>query len=905
MEHWHCLSADEALQRISSVRSGLTEAEAKKRLIRYGYNELKGKKKPSPILVFLKQFLSPLIYVLIAAMTISLIARHYIDALVILGVLLLNAIVGCVQELRAEKAMEALLQMAAPKAKVRRDNTVRQIPARAVVPGDILLLETGDKVAADARLIEVSNLKMNEATLIGESMPVDKHTTVLGQSLPIADRKNLVYAGTTVSYGRATAVAVSTGMATELGKIAGAIQEVKKEETPLQKSIRELSRYLIITVLVMIAILIAAGLSKGLDRLEVLLLAVAAAVSAIPEGLPAVVTVVLSLGMRAMAQHNAIIRRLMAVETLGSTTVICSDKTGTLTMNEMTVRRIYLDNQWIKVTGEGYEPIGEFQQDVQSFESEKDTMLRLHLKIGALCNDALLTREDGRYSIYGDPTEGALVVAAAKAGMEKEKLEARSPRLDEIPFQSEKQYMATLHSKDDGSKVVYVKGAAERLLAFSKYLLTAKGIVPLGTIEAERITEAIVSMAGDAMRVIATAYVELSGESEELKDEDIHNNLVFVGLMGMADPPREEAREAIGLCQQAGIRVMMITGDHKVTAESVARQLNLPPGKAITGAELQAMSNEELSQQIDDISVFARIEPLHKLRIVNALKSHGQVVAMTGDGVNDAAALKAADIGIAMGITGTDVAKEASDMVLADDNFSSVVAAVDEGRSIFNRLRNVIFFLLSTNIGELIALTLSVLFIGKAPLLAVQIIWNNLVTDTAVAVPLGLEPKFGDELKQPPRHPDVGLIFPGLLVRVVFMAVLMGVGVFLIFNWAQQRVSLEEARTIVFGSMVIFEWFRAFNARSDEHTVFKLGVFRNRWLIISVSGAILLQLAVIYVPFLQIAFSTVSLGIDKWGVAVLAGGSLFAADEIRKALLPRLFSFGKWRPLSEKAKSLD
>lgn len=905
MEHWHSLSADEALQRIGSVRSGITEAEAKKRLIRYGYNELKGKKKPSPILVFLKQFLSPLIYVLIVAVLISLISRHYIDALVILGVLLLNAIVGCMQELRAEKAMEALLQMAAPKAKVRRDNTVKQISARTVVPGDILLLETGDRVAADTRLIEVSNLKMNEATLTGESMPVDKHTTVLGQSLPVADRKNLVYAGTTVSYGRATAVAVSTGMATELGKIASTIQEVKKEETPLQESIRELSRYLIIIVLVMIAILVAAGLSKGLDHLEVLLLAVAAAVSAIPEGLPAVVTVVLSLGMRAMARHNAIIRRLMAVETLGSTTVICSDKTGTLTMNEMTVRRIYLANQWINVTGEGYEPIGEFLQDAQRFESEKEPVLGLHLKIGALCNDALLTREDGRYSIYGDPTEGALVVAAAKAGMKKEKLEARSPRLDEIPFQSEKQYMATLHSKDDGGKVVYVKGAAERILAFSKYLLTAKGIVPLGTIEAERIAEAIVSMAGDAMRVIATAYVELPGESEELKGEDVHSNLVFVGLTGMADPPREEAREAIGLCQQAGIRVIMITGDHKVTAESVARQLNLPPGKAITGAELQAMSNEELSQQIDDISVFARIEPLHKLRIVNALKSRGQIVAMTGDGVNDAAALKAADIGIAMGITGTDVAKEASDMVLADDNFSSVVAAVDEGRAIFNRLRNVIFFLLSTNIGELIALTLSVLFIGKAPLLAVQIIWNNLVTDTAVAVPLGLEPKFGDELKQPPRHPDVGLIFPGLLVRVVFMAVLMGVGVFLIFNWAQQRVSLEEARTIVFGSMVIFEWFRAFNARSEEHTVFKLGIFRNPWLVISVSGAILLQLAVIYVPFLQIAFSTVPLGIDKWGVAILAGGTLFAADEIRKALFPRLFSFGKWRPLSEKAKRLD
>jgi Ca2+-transporting ATPase len=364
----------------------------------------------------------------------------------------------------------------------------------------------------------------------------------------------------------------------------------------------------------------------------------------------------------------------------------------------------------------------------------------------------------------------------------------------------------------------------------------------------------------------------------------------------MDDPPRREAKEAVQLCKQAGIKVVMITGDHKVTAESVAGQLDLPPGKAVTGAELQAISDEELSQQIENISVFARIEPLHKLRIVNAFKTHGHVVAMTGDGVNDAPALKAADIGIAMGITGTAVAKEASDMVLVDDNFASVVAAVDEGRVIFNRLRNVIFFLLSTNLGELLALTLSVFFVGKAPLLAVQIIWNNLVTDTAVAVPLGLEPKFGDELKQPPRHPNVGIIFPGLFLRVGFMAIMMGVGIFLVFDWAQHRVSLQEARTIAFASMVIFEWFRAFNARSDEHTVFTLGVFRNRWLVIFVSIAILLQIAVIYVPFLQIAFSTVPLGIDKWGIAVLAGGSLFAVDEIRKALFPRLFSLGKWKP---------
>jgi len=460
--------------------------------------------------------------------------------------------------------------------------------------------------------------------------------------------------------------------------------------------------------------------------------------------------------------------------------------------------------------------------------------------------------------------------------------------------------MVTLHPAD-GGRVAYVKGAPEKILSLSKYRLHDGKVVHLTEDDAHSILQASDAMAGEAMRVMATAYVELPRELEDLEDKDIQGNLVFVGLAGMADPPREEAKEAVKLCRDAGIKVVMITGDHRVTAESIARQLDLPSGKAITGAELQNMTDEELSQQVEGISVFARIEPLHKLRIVNAFKSRGHVVAMTGDGVNDAPALKAASIGIAMGITGTDVAKEAGDMILADDNFASVVAAVDEGRVIFNRLRNVIFFLLSTNIGELLALIISILFVGQAPLLAVQIIWVNLVTDTAVAVPLGLEPKVGNELKQPPRHPKVGLLFPGLLFRIGFLGILMSTGIFLIFNWAQARMSLEEARTLAFCSLVAFEWFRAFNARSDEHTVFKLGVFRNRVLVGTVSLAILLQMAVIYVPFLQAAFRTVPLSLDMWGIAILAGGSLFTIEEVRKVLFPRLFSSGKWQPRQKSA----
>jgi Ca2+-transporting ATPase len=900
---WHNLQLDEAITALGSRLSGLSGAEVEKRLQQYGTNEIKGKKKLSPIVVFLRQFLSPLIYVLITAVILSFAVQHYLDGIVILGVLTLNAIVGYLQESRAEKAMEALVQMAAPRAKVRRGDVLKQIPARNVVPGDILLLETGDMIPADARLIELSNLKVNEAMLTGESMPIDKHSKILGRDVPVAERKNMVFMGTTVSYGRAIAVAVTTGMSTELGKIADAIREVKTEKTPLQQSIGKLSRYLVVTFLGIIAVLVIVGLIKGFDRLEIFLLAVAAAVSAIPEGLPAVVTVVLAMGMQMMARNNAVVRRLVAVETLGSATIICSDKTGTLTMNEMTARRMYVAGEWIDITGKGYEPFGEFYHEGKLLTPASKEVLELHLIIGALSNDALLTSEDSRHGIYGDPTEGALVVTAAKAGMNKEKLEGKYPRLDEIPFQSEKQYMATLHHKDGGGRIVYAKGSAEKLLAMSQSVLTEDGLLPLSRSEIERIIQATVSMAKEGMRVIATAYIELNDEVEGLKEDDIYGKLIFVGLTGMDDPPRQEAKEAVKLCRQAGIKVVMITGDHKVTAESIAGQLGLPPGRTVTGPELQAISDEELSDQIENISVFARIEPLHKLKIVNAFKARGHVVAMTGDGVNDAPALKSASIGVAMGITGTAVAKEASDIVLADDNFASVVAAIDEGRAIFNRLRNVIFFLLSTNIGELLALILCVFFLGKSPLLPVQIIWNNLVTDTAVAVPLGLESKFGDELQQPPRHPKVGIIFPGLFLRVGFMAIMMGFGIFIIFNWAQGQFSLKEARTITFATMVIFEWFRAFNARSDEHTVFSLGIFRNRVLFISVFVAILLQIAVIYVPFLQTAFSTVPLGIDKWGIAVLAGGSLFAVDEIRKVFFPRLFSLGKWSPmLKEKSR---
>lgn len=907
-EQWHILQPDEALLALGSRHSGLNEAEAEARLLQYGANELKGKKKTPIIIVFLRQFLSPLIYVLLAAGIISLISQfftreeHYIDAIVIFGVIILNALIGTFQESQAEKAMEALLEMAAPKAKVRRNGNIETIPAREVVPGDIILFEAGDKVPADVRLLESVNLKVNESALTGESVPVEKQLAPLPEDAIIAERVNMLFMSTVITSGRATGVTVLTGMETEIGRIATGLEEVKQEDTPLQRNIKKLSQYLVFVFLGVSALLVVVGLLQGLGLFDLFLLAMAAAVASIPEGLPAVVTVVLAIGMRAMARRNSIIRRLVAVETLGSATVICSDKTGTLTLNQMTVRQLFINGKYIEVIGEGYEPKGEFKQDGEPINPEEDKQLMLLLRTGALCNDASLTQSNEKHGIFGDPTEGALVVAAAKAGLSKTDLEETYPREDELPFASEKQYMVTLHymatlHAQEGHKTAYIKGSVEKILSYSKHILKNGSVAPITGSDRTEISEAAMNMGKDALRVIAMAYRDFPQKLGKLTDEDIQEDLTFIGLAGMADPPRHEAKEAVALCRQAGIKVKMITGDNKITAEAVARQINLPPGKAVTGAELQKMSDEELAAEIENISVFARIEPLHKLRIVNALKANGEIVAMTGDGVNDAPALKAADIGVSMGITGTDVAKEASDMVLADDNFASVVSAVDEGRTIFNRLRNVLFYTLNTNLSELVTLILALIFVGQSPLLAVQILWVNLVTDTAGDIPLGMEPKFGDELKQPPRHPRVGLIYPGLFVRIIVMAILIGLGTFLIFRWAETRMSIDEARTLAFCAIVAFEWLMAFSARSDEHTIFKLGVFRNRALILSIGLAMLLQIAVVYVPFLQVAFKTFPLTLGDWGIVVLAAGGLFALEEIRKSLFPRLYSFGKYEPI--------
>ncbi|MBN2239633.1 MAG: HAD-IC family P-type ATPase [Dehalococcoidales bacterium] len=908
---WHTLSPEATIHRLDSRESGLIDKEAEERLEQYGYNELTGKKKQSLVTVFFRQFLSPLIYVLLAAGIISLVSqfftgeKHYIDAVVVFGVIILNAVIGTFQENQAERAMDALLEMAAPKARVRRNGNIVTVPARELVPGDIVLFEAGDKVPADIRLIECVNLRVDESTLTGESVPAEKHLAESSEDAIIAEQVNMLFMSTIVTAGRATGVAVLTGMHTEIGKIATGLKEVEQEDTPLQTNIKKLSQYLVFVFLGVSALLIVVGLLKGLELFDLFMLAVAAAVASIPEGLPAVVTVVLALGMRSMARKNAIVRRLVAVETLGSATVICTDKTGTLTMNQMTVRKLFTDGEYIDISGEGYDPKGAFTRDGQPADPSRDSQMSLLLRAGALCNDASMTEETGKQGIFGDPTEGALVVAAAKAGLNKPELERLYPRIDELPFASEKQYMVTLHymatlHREGEHQVAYIKGSAEKILDYSTASLKDGNVTPLSDEDKQQISEAAEAMAKEALRVIAVAYRDFDATPDKLSDDDIQHDLVFIGLAGMADPPRQEAADAIDLCRQAGIRVKMITGDNKITAESVARQIGLPEGRAITGTELQKMTDEELTEEINNISVFARIEPLHKLRIVNALKANGEIVAMTGDGVNDAPALKSADIGVSMGITGTDVAKEASDMVLADDNFASVVSAVDEGRAIFNRLRNVLFYTLNTNLSELVTLILALSFVGQSPLLAVQILWVNLVTDTAGDIPLGVEPKTGDELKQPPRHPSIGLMYPGLFIRIMVMAVMIGVGTFLIFRWAEARMNLDEARTLAFCTLVAFEWLMAFSARSDDKSIVKIGIFKNKALVLSIGGAVLLQAAVVYLPFLQAAFKTYPLTLRDWGIVILAAGSLFILEEIRKAVFPRLYSIGKYSPIKRK-----
>lgn len=891
---WHNLSVEQTLEQLRSAPTGLSQTEAENRLQEYGPNELLEKAKTPAVLVFLRQFASPLIYILLVASVIEFtVMGNTTDAAVILAVVTINAIIGFIQESRAEKAVEALKRLTVPQAKVRRDSTIVVISSTKLVPGDTIILEAGDKIPADARLIETASLSIDESILTGESVPVEKYTGAIEGEAAVADMGNMVNMGCAVVSGRGVAVITATGMDTAIGKIASQVQRTKSPPTPLQRNVARLGRYIGVLVLVIIAILIAIGLFQGYTFEEMFTLAIAAAVAAIPEGLPIMVTVALALGMRRMAQRHALIRKLTAVETMGAVNVICSDKTGTLTESEMTLRRIYISGRTVEITGGGYRPYGEFMEDGHQIDPLQDDHLLFALRIGALCNDSSLMRDGDNYRLLGDPTEGALLVAAVKAGLDHKKLQEEQPRLGEMPFSSEKRYMATLHPCEQGKAISYVKGSVDRVMAMSRQILengVLRELTPEKRDEIERIN---LEMASRALRVIALAYLDCSIAPEKLAHDHLNGNLIMLGLVGMIDPPRKEAKEAIADCKRAGIKVVMITGDQKPTAVAIAEELGLPPGKALTGLDLDRITDEELNSEIESVSVFARVEPLHKLRIVDALKQKGYIVAMTGDGVNDGPALRSADIGIAMGIKGTDVAREASAMVLTDDNFASIVSAVEEGRVIFSNIRRAVFYLLSTGSAELLIWIASIIAGLPLPVVAVQILWINMVTGSVGAIPLGVEPKHQNVMEEPPRRARSGIIYSGMLMRIGFISLPIFAAVFFFFQWQLPEVGLEKARTMAFTTIVAAEWFNAFNARSDRWSIFRLGFFSNRWLLGGIGLGVLLQMLVIYAPPFQRLFYTVPLSLGDWGIIILLSGGILVLEEVRKLIVPRLFNRGK------------
>jgi P-type Ca2+ transporter type 2C len=897
---WYAFSKEETYQVLDTRFEGLDVAEAERRLEFHGLNELKRGKRISKFAILLAQIKNPLVYVLVAAAVISLLAGSNIDAIVIGVVIIVNTLIGFFQEYQAEEAIEALMARAAPEAEVVRKSQKRSeyvemsIPASYVVPGDVILLDEGSKVPADARLIEAFNLEVDEAMLTGESFSVQKETEALQGDLSIADRTNLVYGGTVITRGRGRAVVYATGKNTEMGGIATLIMETEKAVSPLQKQTEDLGKKLGMLAVGVATLTLIIGLLVNLELSEIFLFALASAVSSIPEGLPAVMSITLAIGVNRMAKRNAIIRRLPAVDTLGAASVICSDKTGTLTTNKMSVQEIFAGNKLIRISGSGYEPDGDFLYNNEKYDPCEDLDIRTTLQIGALCNNArLIEHRDGTrfWDIRGDPTEAALVVAAAKAGFQKELLEKQFHRIDEIPFSSKAKYMTTFHQGSNDSAWVYVKGAPEKILSCSKYIQDNGEIKPITEEDRRQILDQNRRMANQALRVLGMAYKKISSaEIDQMKEalEYEHEvELVFVGLQGMMDPPRQEVPDAIARCKDAGIRVIMATGDQYRTGKAIALQIGLLENEddwVYTGAEIDEMDDDQFDEVMKTATAFARVNPEHKHRLVGSLQRLGHVVAMTGDGVNDAPALQAAEIGIAMGITGTDVTKETADMILTDDNFASIVNAVEEGRVIFGNVRKVVKFLLATNIGEDLTLIASLLLFASKGLIIspVQILWVNLVTDGILDITLAMEPKEEDVMHGPPRSSKARIINLEILVNIVIVAIVMAVGTLFMYNRASNNGTPAFAQTTTFTTLAMFQVFNSLNCRSRTQSFFKMGFFKNPYLLAAIFASIVLQIGAVYLPFLQRALGTAILSLSDWGLIILVSSSIFFVDEIRK-----------------------
>lgn len=853
-ENFHSLSTKESLKNLNSSENGLTAKEVNKRLIQYGENILRETKKISRTTIFLNQFKSFIVILLIIAVIISFILGESLDAIVILIVVIFNSVFGFLQEYKAEKAIQELKKLSNPTALIIRDSKELKIPSTHLVPGDIIILQTGDKVPADCRLIESYSLETQEASLTGESTPINKNTEPLPEDIIVANRKNLVFSGTIIVNGRAKAVVYATGMSTQIGKIAKLLDDVIDEPTPLQIKLKKLGEILGILSLAICSIVFTLLLLGNKSLIESLIVAVSLAVAAVPEGLPAVVTISLALGIQRMVRKNALIRKLPSVETLGCTTLIASDKTGTITKNEMMVEQIYADKKLINVTGSGYNPFGSFIFNKKHFKSSS---LDLLLKIGILCNDASLKFEK-KYDVFGDPTEGSLIVSASKYGIDKLKLDKEYPRIFEIPFDPSKKRMTTIH-KAKNSKIACIKGAPDIIIKLCSYINENGKVRKLTSKDKDSILGANELMTNNALRVLGFAY-------KDFKDKYSEKDLIFIGLQGMIDPPRPNVKDQIKKCQEASIQVKMITGDHKNTACAIAKQIGMGT-RVITGEDLDKIDDKNFMNAITNYDIFARVNPEHKIKIVTAFKNKGHIVAVTGDGVNDAPALKKADIGVAMGINGTDVAKESSDMILLDDNFNSVVAAVEEGRGIYDNIQKFVDYLLSSNIAEVLIITIALAIGLPLPLVAIQLLWLNLVTDGLPALAIGIDPPEQGIMKRKPRNTKQGIITKKLAINMITMSLVITTTVLLIFNHYLNTIPLK-ATTIAFTSLVIFELSRLLTIRS----MYKLKFLSNPWLYLSILASIALQLLVIYTPLMKY-FDTVPLNYYDWILIIL--GALF------------------------------
>ena len=892
--NWHKKKIEEITKILgTSLGKGLTESEVKRRLDKFGENKLQEKPKEGLVKKLLKQFSDFLVLILIAAAIISIFIGEGRDSIVILAIVTINAFLGIYQEGRAQKALEALQKLTSPTAKVIRDGHLDHISTSYLVPGDLVVLEAGDIVPADVRLVESSNLKVDEASLTGESLPVEKDCQIVyKEDIHLGDRENMGYMSTIISYGRAKAIVVESGHDTEIGKIATKIQSFDEELTPLQKKLNALGKYLGIITIIVCIIVFTVGILQGRKIMEMFMVSISLAVAAIPEGLPAIVTIVLALGMNRMVKRNAIVKKLLAVETLGSITVICADKTGTLTQNEMTAVRIFTGNRVYEVTGVGYEPKGEFTQEGKRIDIKNRNDLKDLLSIGLLANDAALNSANDIYSVVGDPTEGALVSLAHKGNLIKRSYNEMYPRVEEIPFDSRRKMMTTFHKNYRPGKIVsFTKGAPDVIIKRCNSISIDGDIKALDSHWKKKILNINTSFAKDALRVLALAYREYDRLPSAISSDKVENNMIFVGLVGMIDPSRPEAKKAIIKCKEAGIKPIMITGDYKETAFAISKELGISSSmkEVIVGEQLDQISDKELKNVVKKTSVYARVSPEHKVRIVSALKSNGEIVAMTGDGVNDSMALRKSDIGVSMGITGTDVAKNTAEVILTDDNFASIVAAVEEGRIIYSNIKKFVFFLLSCNIGEILLVFISILNNLPIPLLPIQLLWLNLVTDSFPALALGMEKGEDDIMRLKPKDPDSPLIDKNMMVDIIVQSIAIGVTSLLAYTWALKAFphSLEKARTITFATLIMAELLRAYSSRSERHLLFEIGVLSNRSMLYATSLSFLLLLGVIYIPFLQPIFYTLPLGLMDWTIVMSFAFFPLIISELYKTLINR------------------